>query len=92
MKQKIIDIQDNNGDTPLHLATKKGYANTVRALLEAGADVSIENKRGEVIAKLANPECAQIIKEHTARQKFEAKEIAAPSATPTNTKGNSRQR
>ncbi len=92
MTQKIIDVQDNNGNTPLLLATKKGHANTIRALLNAGAKVDIANNKGETIDKIANPECSKIINDHITRQKFEAKEITSPPPTPTHTQSNSRQR
>lgn len=83
--RKTIDTQDINGNTPLILAAKKGYGNTVRKLLEKGADTSLVNKQGETVAKLANPECAQIIAEHEARKKFEVKDAVSPKspdATP----------
>jgi ankyrin repeat protein len=92
MTQKIIDAQDNNGNTPLHLATKKGHANTIRALLDAGAKVDIANNKGETIDKIANTECSKIINDHLTRQNFEAKEITSPPPTPTQTQNSSRQR
>jgi hypothetical protein len=36
-----------DGDTPLHLAAMYGYPEVVRALVEAGADITAKNKVSE---------------------------------------------
>ncbi len=36
-----------NGTTPLHLAAEKGYSAIVELLIESGADLLAENRRGE---------------------------------------------
>ena len=45
-----IDKQDINGDTPLHIASEKGNAETVDKLLHKGAESDKENyKHGTLI-------------------------------------------
>ena len=41
-----IDAESPNGSTPLMLAAQYGRFETVRLLLEAGADITIRNQRG----------------------------------------------
>ncbi|VTO81492.1 unnamed protein product [Fusarium graminearum] len=43
----IIDMQDNAGNTALHLALRFGNVENARALLDHGADASLANKFGE---------------------------------------------
>nr|WP_257263334.1 ankyrin repeat domain-containing protein [Endozoicomonas sp. ONNA2] len=40
-----IDATDNSGNTPLHLAAKRGYSGCVKLLLDAGADIKANNKK-----------------------------------------------
>ena len=48
-KAKKINCQNNNGETPLYLASERGLAESVLTLLEYGADPNIPNKEGEII-------------------------------------------
>ncbi|KAG9398913.1 hypothetical protein AC1031_013997 [Aphanomyces cochlioides] len=41
-----MNAHDNDGNTPLHLATKNGYVTTVKELLSHKANVRIPNKNG----------------------------------------------
>jgi ankyrin repeat protein len=42
-----IDLQDDEGDTPLINACFKAYLETVKILIDAGADVQLKNKKHE---------------------------------------------
>jgi len=60
--------QNREGNTPLHLACKGFYPDSVASLLLAGADISIPNKKGQSPEELAtlNPNdiAARIIKRY----------------------------
>ncbi|XP_014225913.1 serine/threonine-protein phosphatase 6 regulatory ankyrin repeat subunit B-like [Trichogramma pretiosum] len=43
----LINAQDNQGNTPLHLAVSKGNKNVVEYLLRRGADSSLANAEGQ---------------------------------------------
>ncbi len=45
-KTNILNIQDGNGDTPLHIAVRQGFLGTAKILLEAGAYLDIKNNNG----------------------------------------------
>ncbi|CAM9259355.1 unnamed protein product [Chrysoparadoxa australica] len=49
-----VNIQDNKGNTALHLACRVGCPKIVGLLLEAGADTSIANKRNEIAQDLVD--------------------------------------
>jgi ankyrin repeat protein len=40
----LLEARDLDGSTPLHCASWKGYVETVRALLDAGADINDYNQ------------------------------------------------
>ncbi len=44
--QEIINMQDENGDTALHFAASSNKQETVRSLIDLGADISLRNKDG----------------------------------------------
>jgi len=50
-----IDLPDRNGDTPLHLATRKRNKLAVAALLAAGADITIKNRNLETALDIITP-------------------------------------
>jgi len=52
-KLKLLNLHDNDGDTPLHLAAAAGNTSTVPYLLSAGSDVRSCNTRGEYPLTLA---------------------------------------
>lgn len=45
-KTDILNIQDSNGDTPLHTAVRAGNLSTAKVLLEGGAYIDIKNNSG----------------------------------------------
>ncbi len=48
-----LNIQNDNEDTPLHMAIKRGNETATRALIKAGANLSIKNKFGQTVFHLA---------------------------------------
>ena len=44
--KKIINYQDINGDTALHIAMRNNYSKCSKILLNAGADLIMKNNRG----------------------------------------------
>jgi ankyrin repeat protein len=45
----IIDAKDNEGDTPLHIASHCGHLPIVKALLAVGADILVADNQGRLI-------------------------------------------
>ena len=50
---QALDAKDNEGNTPLHLAIKKGYENLVDRMLEVGANIAIVNNLDQSSLELA---------------------------------------
>ena len=48
LKQRTPQVQDVNGNTPLHCAALGGDAQVARMLLEGGADVEACNSEGDL--------------------------------------------
>jgi len=44
--KRVLSIQDNSGDTALHLATSNGNLSLVRIFLEYGANAKVQNNDG----------------------------------------------
>ena len=59
--KKIINMKNNDGDTPAHIAVRKSenknneYSIMVETLQSLGADLTIVNKKNEVIVQTGNP-------------------------------------
>ncbi|WP_419247185.1 ankyrin repeat domain-containing protein [Wolbachia endosymbiont of Rhagoletis indifferens] len=49
-----INAQNNNNQTPLHIASLKGMANIVKLLLERGAKINIRDNQGETVLHYAS--------------------------------------
>lgn len=49
-----INIQDDDGNTPLHMAASNGLDDIVQLLLQKGADIDIKNKYGKTPLELAS--------------------------------------
>jgi hypothetical protein len=71
--KKIINMTNNAGDTPAHIAVRKSnnknniYSIIVETLQSIGADFTIINKKNEVIAQTGNP---PYNKEDSLKQKY----------------------
>lgn len=50
---KDINAKNDNGDTPLHIATQEGYPEWIKFLLEHGANAKLTNKAGNTPLHLA---------------------------------------
>ncbi|XP_054707336.1 inversin-A-like [Uloborus diversus] len=50
---KLVDVQDNDGDTALHMAARGGHTKIVEMLLAAGACTRIQNRLGRTPLQLA---------------------------------------
>ncbi|XP_030849658.1 serine/threonine-protein phosphatase 6 regulatory ankyrin repeat subunit A-like [Strongylocentrotus purpuratus] len=48
----LVDEQDSQGKTPLHLAVEGGFSPVIEALIEAGADLNIQNNDGKTCLHL----------------------------------------
>ncbi len=56
-----INAKDAEGNTPLHIAAKKGYASKVQYLLSRGANPAIKNNQGQLPVDLV-PEPNQALR------------------------------
>lgn len=60
-----INIQDEEGNTPLHIASEKGNTDLVKFLIDNGAKTNIKNNRKETASQVAatkgNHETAEIL-------------------------------
>ena len=69
-----VNLKNEQGDTPLHLAVANNHAKLVKALLKAGADISIKNEQGKTPGELArNKQIRALLETAAARRE---KEIA----------------
>ncbi len=64
-RQKIeLDIQDNNGDTALHIVARTGNEHLLQKLLQAGANPDLQNKDGKMPKDIcSNQKCYQLLRE-----------------------------
>jgi ankyrin repeat protein len=46
--RKVSNIQNANGETPLHFAAKRGHIKIVQCLIDLGADENISDKAGRM--------------------------------------------
>ena len=58
-----VNAENENGDTPLHLATRNGTVEMVDSLLKAGADVNAENENGYTPFDIADSKGFEKIKD-----------------------------
>lgn len=77
-KTNILNLQDSNGDTPLHTAVRAGSFSSARILLEAGAYIDIKNNNGLTPLAVA-------IKEHNGKNQASIVRLLLTSAANTKT-------
>ncbi len=78
-KTNILNLQDSNGDTPLHTAVRAGSFSSTRILLEAGAYIDIKNNNGLTPLAVA-------IKEYNGKHQASIVRLLLTSAANTKTK------
>jgi hypothetical protein len=65
----LKDARANEGMTPLHQATKDGHLEAVKALVAAGADVSVREAQGKTALQLSealsNAQLTQVLRDAT---------------------------
>ena len=57
-----INVQDNNGNTPLYCACYNGHSDIVETLMLEGADETITNDRGMIPAQVAERRHSELLK------------------------------
>lgn len=77
-KTNILNLQDSNGDTPLHTAVRAGSFSSARILLEAGAYIDIKNNNGLTPLAVA-------IKEYNGKNQASIVRLLLTSAANTKT-------
>lgn len=78
-KTDILNMQDSNGDTPLHTAVRAGSFSSTRILLEAGAYIDIKNHNGLTPLAVA-------IREYNGKNQASIVRLLLTSAANTKTK------
>ncbi len=78
-KTDILNMQDSNGDTPLHTAVRAGSFSSTRILLEAGAYIDIKNDNGLTPLAVA-------IREYNGKNQASIVRLLLTSAANTKTK------
>jgi ankyrin repeat protein len=48
-----VSVQNEDGSTALHLASRNGHVDLGRMLIERGADISVQNKEGQTAQQVA---------------------------------------
>ena len=59
-----VNIQDNQGMTPLHYAVLIEDVDTITALIDSGADIEINDKNGETPYDMAEEKIKKIMKKN----------------------------
>lgn len=74
-----VNVQNNNGDTALHLAVRKGRLDMVQALVQCSADLTVRNKFGRTPVEEAEGSIKSFL------QTFEPSVVAAVQHSHYNT-------
>jgi len=59
-----VNAKDEEGRTPLHLATSEGYKEVSELLIVKGADVNAKNVDGDTPLDSADGEIADLLRKH----------------------------
>ncbi|MET0482740.1 MAG: ankyrin repeat domain-containing protein [Aestuariivirgaceae bacterium] len=59
--QRVIDLPDRTGETPLTLACRLGHVETVRLLIQEGADINQVNRNKQKPRDVAKGEVAELL-------------------------------
>ena len=71
---EIVNKRDSSSNTSLHYATQKWSSDTIRALLEHGANIGMKNRWDEVPIKSINPDTMEkFLDEHCLRSNYNTK-------------------
>ncbi|XP_041371421.1 uncharacterized protein LOC121384979 [Gigantopelta aegis] len=83
-----VDLQNERGNTPLHISAIKGHHDTIVALLERNAKANVKNESGETALHVAAS--SQLIEPRTVKQMFNyvIKSHAHESLNVVNNDGN----
>nr|XP_002123303.2 ankyrin repeat domain-containing protein 27-like isoform X2 [Ciona intestinalis] len=60
-----VDAVNDQGDIPLHIASRWGYASIAQALVECGSDISCQNRKKESPLDVAHNSQMKYILQHT---------------------------
>ncbi len=71
-----LNVEDNNGWTPLHIAASNGHSAIVRILIDAGADMDIADVSGLLADDVAERNCAAILAHERLKRRQAAVRIA----------------
>lgn len=74
-----VDAQNNNLDTPLHLACEKGHLGAVKLLLRHGADADKTNSQGLTCASKAPSRIKKLIAQYQTFETLDLTPVAAAS-------------
>jgi len=62
LKSMDLNVQDNDGNTPLHTACENGNIDIAKALLTAGANQNVENKEKKKPFQVAKPKDVEALR------------------------------
>lgn len=68
--KELINSQNNDGDTALHIAVREGYFEIAYALINYGADTGIANNDGKTAAELIEEEDNEILKKRISSKRM----------------------
>ena len=66
----LINSQNNDGDTALHIAVREGYFEIAYALINKGADTGIANNSGKTAAELIEDEDNETLKKRISSKRM----------------------